>query len=194
MAAKILVFSGSIRSASLNTRLAQAAVKILGQEGAEVTRISLEDYPLPLFDADLFKQEGAPQNALKLARLFQAHDGAFIASPEYNASIAPLLKNTLDWVSLMKSDGSSSLAPYDGLVVGLGSASTDPLGGVRGLYHTRDVLMAAGAQIITEQCSVAFADKGFGDDGMPNDEHGFSMLKSTCCSLMEHIVEGRSRA
>jgi len=47
---KILVFAGSIRTGSYNARLAALAAKELALTGAEVTRISLEDYAIALVD------------------------------------------------------------------------------------------------------------------------------------------------
>ena len=74
-------------------------------QGAEVTRISLGDYPLPIMDEDLEKEKGIPENAVKLGRLIAAHDGLLIATPEYNGSLPPLLKNSIDWVSRVRRDG-----------------------------------------------------------------------------------------
>src|SRR5690606_13588797 len=110
---------------------------------------------LPIMDEDLEKEKGVPENAMRLGRLFAAHDGLMICSPEYNASIPPLLKNTLDWVSRISKDGEKPLKPYAGLTVGLCSTSDGNFAGMRGLYHLRAVLMAVGTQIVTEQCSVA---------------------------------------
>jgi NAD(P)H-dependent FMN reductase len=45
-------------------------MKELALQGADVTRISLADYPLPLMDEDLEREKGVPENASKLARLF----------------------------------------------------------------------------------------------------------------------------
>ena len=194
MAGKILVFSGSIRNGSFNSQLVQAAKKQLAEMGAEVTHISLADYPLPIFDEDLKSEKGLPESAVKLSRLFQAHDGAFITCPEYNSSITPLLKNVLDWVSVAKSDGHIQLNPYQGLVVALGAASPGNLGGVRGLYHVRSVLMNVGAQVVTEQCAVPNAKQAFGEDGMPKDERPQKLLSNTCRSLLEYVTEGRGRA
>ena len=59
-APKILVIPGSLRTGSHNARLAALAAKELTLAEAEVTRISLEDYPLPLFDADLAAESGPP--------------------------------------------------------------------------------------------------------------------------------------
>lgn len=194
MATKILVFAGSIRNGSYNGKLAQAARKQLAEYGAEVTFISLVDYRLPIFDEDLKNDEGIPDAVLRLARLFQAHDGAFIACPEYNSSITPILKNVLDWVSVAKIDGKVPLRPYAGLVVALGSASPGMLGGVRGLYHVRSVLMNVGAQVITEQCSVPNAKQAFGEDGMLSEEPQHKKLQNACRSLLELAQEGRGRA
>lgn len=194
MAAKILVFAGSVRSGSFNGQLAQAAMKQLAESGAEVTHISLADYPLPIFDEDLKNDKGLPEEVVKLARMFQAHDGAFIACPEYNSSITPILKNVLDWVSVAKLDGNVPIKPYQGLVVALGSASQGALGGVRGLYHVRSVLMNVGAQIVSEQCAISGAKQAFGDDGMPIDERQRNLLNNACRSLLEQVTEGRGRA
>lgn len=194
MAAKILVFAGSARHGSFNGQLAQAAMKQLAESGAEVTFISLVDYPLPIFDEDLKNERGLPEEALSLARMFQAHDGAFIACPEYNSSITPILKNVLDWVSVVKVDGKVPIKPYAGLVVALGSASPGSLGGVRGLYHVRSVLMNVGAQVVTDQCSISNAKQAFGEDGMPKEDRQQKKLQSACRSLLEFVAVGRGHA
>ncbi len=51
-----------------------------------------------------------------------AHDGLLIASPEYNSSITPLLKNAIDWVS-RPDEGDKALAAYEGKVAAVMSAS-----------------------------------------------------------------------
>src|SRR6516164_9736041 len=88
-----------------HSRLAALATKELMLADADVTRISLLDYPLPIYDADSAETAGPPPNALKLKQLMSAHQGVFIASPEYNASITPLIKNTIDWISAVRERG-----------------------------------------------------------------------------------------
>ena len=90
---KILVIPGSTRTGSYNVRLAALAAKELTLLDAEVTRISLADYPLPIYDADLDSRAGQPAEAVQLKQMIQAHHGIFITSPEYSASLTPLLKN-----------------------------------------------------------------------------------------------------
>src|ERR1039457_4132238 len=98
-ALKILVIPGSLRSGSLNARLAAVAGYELAQLGAEVSRISLADFPLPIYDGDLQTKSGVPKNAVNLKRMIGAHQGVLIVTPEYNSSVPPLVKNAIDWVT-----------------------------------------------------------------------------------------------
>jgi hypothetical protein len=96
---KILAFAGSTRKESFNKKLVRIAAQGARATGAEVSVIDLRDLPLPLFDEDLEREKGLPENARKLKDLFLAHHGLLIASPEYNSSYSAVLKNTIDWVS-----------------------------------------------------------------------------------------------
>ncbi|WP_295808046.1 NAD(P)H-dependent oxidoreductase [uncultured Nitratireductor sp.] len=185
MTPKILVFAGSIRTGAYSGQTADAAVKELAQQGAEVTRISLADYPLPIMDQDLEKEKGVPENAYKLGRLIDAHDGVLIASPEYNASIPPLLKNTVDWLSRLSKDNGKTLRPWAGKPIGLCSSSDGNFAGIRGLYHLRAVLMNCKADIITQQCSVARAQDAFDEKGGFRDDRTRGMMEAVCNSLIE---------
>lgn len=181
--AKILVIPGSNRSGSYNVKLAAVAAKELALLGADVTRISLIDYPLPLYDADLKSNKGVEKNALKLAEMISVHDGIFIASPEYNSSISPLLKNTIDWISVIRKKDDKPWTPLKGKIVGLGAASPGNLGGVRGLNHLRDVLVSVGCQVISEQTLVPTAGKAFAEDGSLVAERAIKSIGNTCQSL-----------
>ena len=86
--------------------------------GAEVTLIDLRDYSMPLYNGDLEESHGLPEAAVRMKALFKSHHGLLIASPEYNGSITPLLKNTLDWVSRPHGE-ESGLAPYEGRLAAL---------------------------------------------------------------------------
>src|SRR5580692_10483780 len=99
MRPKILIIAASLRTGSHNARLAALAAKELTLAEADVTRISLQDYPLPIYDADLEAKSGVPHNAVQLKRMLTAHQGILIVTPEYNASVPALVKNTIDWIS-----------------------------------------------------------------------------------------------
>ena len=137
---KILVFAGSIRTGSYNARLAGLAVRELALLEIEATRVSLADFPMPIYNGDLEAKSGPPENAIKFKRLMTAHQGIFIAAPEYNSSVPPLPKNTLDWVSRVREGDEPPLAAYKNRVFALGAAWNGSLGGYRGLIALRQVL------------------------------------------------------
>jgi len=183
---KILVFAGSIRTASFNARLAALAVKELAALNADVTRISLIDYPLPIYHGDLEAEQGAPANAVKLKRMFGVHHGVFIASPEYNASITPLLKNALDWISRVREPSEPPLAAYRHRVFAIGAASNGTYGGYRSLIALRQVLeLGCGALVLPEQIAVNEAATAFDDMDNLREERHAGRLRSVLGQLVE---------
>jgi len=180
---KILVFAGSTRTGAYSGKLAAAAAKELALLDAEVTLISLGDYPLPIYDEDLRKAEGDPENAKKLARLIAAHHGVFIATPEYNNSIPPLLKNAIDWVSVLRPEGDMK---YRNRVFGIGSSSNGPVGGARALIDLRRIVLTGlGAILIPEKIEVGLASQAFDESGTLTAEAPAKLLKG----LSKHLVE-----
>jgi NAD(P)H-dependent FMN reductase len=183
---KILVLSGSLRTGSYNTRLAALAAKELTLAEADVTRISLGDYPLPIYDADMEANAGMPDMAVKLKQMFGAHQGVFIATPEYNASVTPLLKNAIDWVSRVREKNEPTLAAYKNRAFALGAASPGPYGGMRSLMAMRQVLeLGCGALVIPEQLSVASAADAFDDMDDFKDKRYANQLKNVARRLIE---------
>ena len=184
-APKILVIPGSLRTGSHNARLAALAAKELALLDAEVTRISLEDYELPLFDADLAAASGPPVAALKLRQALVAHRGVFITSPEYSASVTSLLKNAIDWVSRVRERGEPTYAAFKGRVFALGSATSGG-GGIRSLMALRQILeLGCGALVIPEQVSVPRAELAFDDDDNLKDEALAAALRAAVRRLVE---------
>ena len=183
---KILVMPGSLRTGSHNARLAALAAKELALLDAEVTRISLEDYELPLFDADLASSSGPPAAAVKLRQALVAHRGVFITSPEYSASVTPLLKNAIDWVSRVRERGEPGYAAFKGRVFALGSATSGGGGGIRSLMALRQILeLGCGALVIPEQVSIARAELAFDDNDHLKDEALAEALRAAMRRLVE---------
>jgi chromate reductase len=182
---KILVIPGSLRAGSHNARLAALASKELTLAEADVTRISLEDYSLPLFDADLAADSGPPQAAVQLKRMLMAHQGVFITSPEYSASVSPLLKNTIDWISRVRETGEPTYAAFKSRVFAIGSASSGSGGGLRSLMALRQILeLGCGALVIPEQVAVPRADQAFDDMDNLKDESLAAALKAAARRLI----------
>jgi NAD(P)H-dependent FMN reductase len=183
---KILVIPGSLRAKSYNVRLAALASKELTLADADVTRISLVDYPLPIYDADTAEKSGPPHNAFKLKQLMSAHQGVFIASPEYNASLTPLIKNTIDWISAVRERGDPPLAAYQNRVFALGGASPGRSGATHSLLALRQVLaVGCGALVLAEQVTVPNAEHAFDDMDELTDARAANQLKVVVRKLVD---------
>lgn len=181
---RLLVVPGSARSASLNKALARAATDAARAAGAEVTLIDLRDYPMPVYDGDLEAAQGQPAPARALAELFLAHSAVLFVSPENNASVPSLLKNTIDWMSRLRDrDG------FTGRVAGLMAASPGALGGLRGLVHLRQILQTLNMLVITEQFALPRAHQAFDTDGRLVDPRHNEQMNKVVQRLIE--VAGR---
>ncbi len=165
---KILVFAGSARSESLNKKLAHVAANAVRDAGAEATFIDLEDYPMPVYHGDLEEKSGLPENCRRLKQVFLEHDALLLVSPENNASVSALMKNTLDWIS--RQDGEQSgLLPYKGKVAALMAASPGGFGGLRGLVHLRQILQNFNVLVLSEQFVLPRAHEAFSENNVLKD-------------------------
>ncbi len=183
---KILVFASSTRTGSHNVRLAALAVKELTLIDADVTRISLADYPLPIYDADLDARMGQPANALALKQMIMAHQGVFIASAEYSASVTPILKNSIDWVSRVRERGDPTYAAFKGRVFAISSASPGVAGGLRSLMALRQILeLGCGALVIPEQVAIPSAEQAFNDMDEIVDTRTANLFRAQLTRLVE---------
>ena len=183
---KILVISGSTRAGSSNARLAALAAKELVLVGAEVTRVSLEDYPLPLFEGELPTDSEPPQAAVQLKKMLLTHQGIFITSPEYNASVTPLIKNTIDWITRVRDRGEPPNAMFRNRAFALGSVSRAAHGGVRGLMALRQILeLGCGALVIPEQVAVPRAEQAFDEWDNLKEEAPAMALRAMARRLAE---------
>jgi chromate reductase len=187
---KILVFAGSIRTGALSGKLATLAARDLAAAGAEVTQISLGDYPLPIYDGDDETRSGVPSNARNLKRMMAEHQGVFIASPEYNASVTPLLKNTIDWISRVTERGEPPLAVFKGRAFALGGASDSQYGALRSLMALRQVLeLGCGALVLPEQITVFHASEAFDEMDNLKDERAAAVVKRVAQRLADAARE-----
>ena len=183
---KILVIPGSLRSSSHNGRLAALAAKELALADADVTRISLVDYPLPLFDAEATNEAALPQHAIQLQRMLEAHHGVFITAPEYSASVTPLLKNAIDWMSRARGRNEPAYAAFKDRVFAIGSASSDSGGALHSLMALRQILeLGCGALVIPEQIAVANAQDEFDDMDNLRSEYYAGALKALVRRLID---------
>jgi NAD(P)H-dependent FMN reductase len=180
---RIIVFAGSIRSGALSQKLADVAAKEIALAEADVTKVSLADYPLPIYNSDLEAEKGIPENALKFGRLLASQQGVFIATPEYNNSPPPLLINTIAWLSRIRE---SSGIKYRHRVYGIGGTSDGSIGGARALIDLRK-LIASGVRgiLVPEKIEVSRAQEAFDEAGEFIAEGPSKLLKALVRNLVE---------
>src|SRR4051794_21897904 len=94
MTITVSAFSGSLRKESYTTKLVKAFQK-LAPSGVDVRITDIGN--LPLLNEDLEKD--LPQAIKDLHRDIEWADAILLATPEYNRSYSPVLKNALDWGS-----------------------------------------------------------------------------------------------
>ena len=188
---RILAFAGSARRESFNKKLLRIAIAGAEAAGAKVTHIDLADFPLPLFNQDDEAEQGLPENAIALKKLFLENDGLLMSCPEYNSSITPLWKNTIDWVS-RQAPGEGALAAYKGKVATLMSASPGRLGGLRGLVHVRAILGNIGVVVLPEQVAVSEAHGSFTSDGKHHDQKTHASVEKLGRGLAEFLKKLKS--
>ena len=185
MGIKLLFLAGSSRKESLNKKLARHAASIAEKEDVTVTFIDLKDYDMPIYNGDLEAESGLPEKAKSLKKLFIEHDGLFIASPEYNSSLAPLLKNSLDWISRKENEDEPALIAFKGKVVAISAASPGGLGGLRGLVPLRMMLGNIGVYVTPTQAALSKASESFDENGKLVNEQQAAMVDKVVTELIE---------
>lgn len=186
MRKNILFFAGSARTESFNKKLAKQAYELAVSKGVDATFIDLRDYPMPIYDGDYEAENSLPENAIKLKRLFMEHAGVFIASPEYNSSISPLLKNSLDWISRPHEQNETPLVAFAGKQAALAATSPGYFGGLRGLVPLRMMLGNIRVTVLPDQLAVPNYGKAF-DQGVLVDESSLKSLHNVIDKLISAV-------
>ena len=184
-ALKILVIPGSLRSGSHNAKLAAVAAYEFARAGVEVTRISLGDFPLPIYDGDLQTRSGVPKNAVNLKRMIASHHGVLLVTPEYNSSVPPLVKNTFDWITRVKDANESRGQVFREKPFAIAAASESRLGGSRALSALRLILSACQATVIPNQFALSFADQAYDDMDRLKNPSDIEAMKALIRQLIE---------
>ncbi len=184
MTIKILAFDGSGRKESINRNVLNHVITELNNDQTvEITQINLHDYDLPIYNGDLESENGLPETVMKLKELFKSHDAFLIATPEYNGSFSPLLKNALDWIS-RPVQGEAYLNAFSGKIAGLITAAAGKLGGMRGIYQLNTVLFGLGVTVLPNIVSVAFYNDAIDENqNLKNDAD-----KNAVATLAKRVV------
>lgn len=156
---KLIALSGSLRKESFNTRLAHAmATRAPG--GVEIEAATC--HGIPLYDGDREKAEGVPTAVVDLRERIQAADGLVLITPEYNAGMPGVLKNTLDWLSRPPKE---MAATFSGKPTGIAGATPGGLGTTLAQSGSLVVLRQFKVRLFPDHLRVSRAHEAFAGDG-----------------------------
>lgn len=177
-----LIFSASLRSNSLNTRLAKLAAQVIEKNGGSVDFASMDVFDCPSFNQDLEVDNYHPEGAEEFRKRILANDAFIISSPEYNGSMPGILKNMIDWVSRFRPQ------PFHQHHALLMSASPSMAGGNRGLWSLRIPLEHLGTRVYPDMFSLATAHEAFDENGDLKDKTLAKRFEDNLVSFM-NLVE-----
>jgi len=173
---KLIGISGSLRKASTNLGLLRAAKSAL-PENVSMEIANLSD--IPFYCADITEKPAAVQRVLEQ---IGSADGLVLACTEYNYSMAPALKNILDWAS--REPNNVLLQGKPVAIMGAGGG----MGSSRAQYHLRQVCVFLDLQPLNkpEVFANAFAG-GFDADGNVIDEKLIALVGTQMQALVSKI-------
>lgn len=178
---KVLGVSGSLREGSYNTMLLRAAAEV-APDGMAVEIADISD--LPLYNADIERQEGFPESVRRFRNQLDEADGVLFATPEYNYSVTGAMKNAIDWASRRPS-------PIDykpAAILGAGGGS----GTAKAQRHLREILKHNDLRVVTEpEVLVARARQFFGD-GRLTDAAIRDQIRLLLVALLESLEQAEA--
>ena len=127
-----------------------------------------------------------PELARWIAARRTIHRGVFITSPEYSASVTPLLKNAIDWITRVRERNDGPYAAFKDRVFALASASARADGGLHALMALRQILeVGCGALVLPEQINVGGAGDAFDEMDNLKDQGLTTALKDMVRRLID---------
>ncbi len=181
---KILGVCGSLRKASFN----MAALRACGDmmpAGMSLKITTIGD--IPLFNQDIF-DAGLPESAKRFRAEVADADGVLVASPEYNFSLTPALKNAIDWASRPPNQS------FQDKPMAIFSVSAGPMGGARVHYDFRRIVGQLWAHVLPRpEVFIGSAGGKFDPQGKLTDETTRKFLSDLLLGFKDWIVRMKPR-
>ena len=177
----VLVLVGSLRTDSLNRRLARAAVAHLPAFADVQFFDRLGELPLYTDELD---GDGTPEPVVALREAIGRADALLVVTPEYNGLLSGVLKNAIDWASRPR--GAASLSGTPTAVL---SATPSPRAGQWARESAARSLGVAGAEVLEPTVGVGSAHSAL---------DGYTLVdtdtREAVVDLMSTLVRTQARA
>lgn len=181
---RILGLSGSLRKASFNTGLLNAAESLM-PAGTSLAAHTL--HGVPLFDADDEAETGVPGPVAALKDALASADGLLLVTPEYNNGIPGVFKNAIDWMS--RPPGGTDL--FKAKPVAVIGASPGGFGTMLSQAHWLPVLRTLGTRHWSEgRLMVSRAGNLFDESGQLTDEETQKRLAGFLQGFVTFVRQG----
>jgi chromate reductase len=172
-------FVGSIATASINRKLAQALIKLAPAE-LEFTEIPIRDLPLYSYDYDA----DYPPAGRALKEAIESVDAVLFVTPEYNRGMPGALKNAIDWAS--RPWGTNSFADKPSGVIG---GSPGGIGTAVAQQSLRSALSFCDSrQMTAPEAYIQITEGLITDDGDVTNAGTADFLRGFMESFLEHIT------
>jgi NAD(P)H-dependent FMN reductase len=152
----IVVISASTRLNRVSHRVAIFLEKTLAAAGHEVQLLDLAEYQFPIMEEVLHRHPNPPEGLERFAMLVRQADAAVFVSPEYNGSYTAALKNAVDYLK----EGE-----FARKVVGVVSATTGPLGGMRAAMNMQELVLGVSGFALPQMLLVGNLPQRFDEAG-----------------------------
>ena len=161
---RLLLICGSQRRISLNARLLDEVASYVPAP-IQCDRLRDVEVALPLFNQDLEDEPALRDKLACLHSRFAQADGLIIASPEYNGTITPYLKNLIDWISRLPHIAPGTPNAFLDKPVLLCSATPGWSGGGVGIPALRALLGYVGAISFGETINLPYGTEAWDAEG-----------------------------
>jgi chromate reductase len=177
MPTKILGVCGSLRKQSFNLNALKAAQKLVPAD----TTLDLYDIAgLPLFNQD--EEQNPTPKVVDFKAKIRAADAILFGVPEYNYSIAGVLKNAIDVASRPYGDSAWKDKP-----VAMIGASVGVLGTARAQYHLRQCFVFLNMYPINQpEVFIRESANKFDAEGNLTDETAKKLIGTLLQNLVTH--------
>lgn len=177
---KITLISSSTRTGRLSPRVAFALKSAIEKTGESAQIIDLSAVDLPIFEERFNYLENPNEKIKTVFDTLMASDGFIFLTPEYNGSISSGLKNFID---VFAKD------PFIGKPIGVATASTGALGGIRAAYQLQQIILSIFGYPIPQMLTVGNMDKVLDEKGMVLDEDFQKRLDSFLKAYLSFVAK-----
>ncbi|WP_189495490.1 NADPH-dependent FMN reductase [Algimonas arctica] len=178
----IAFICASLRHGSINQKLETALMIKAAAMGAAPTKVDLNDYAMPLFHGDL----KTPDTVIALIEHLKGFDAVVIVTPEYNGSLPPLLKNTIDWTTTVET------GHLTGPIYGIASCTPGPMSGIMCLRQLHYILNRVGADVVTTHVGCGHAAAAFDGEGRLSAEPAKGLADKMFSQIITRVEQTHS--